>query len=187
MNLQTSRSKNKEESGEYEINAITNSSDLLNNSSTSFCLRRSSCRTDLSIHFQPSRPTTIWMFFFWVTLRLSSVTIYYETGHRKCKITLDGWHGGLRLFKLGRLHHKGFEPWSLSWIACSTGHSATTYVSHHGGVLHHRGGGLHHRVGGLQNRSGAYITVAVAYITVEVAYITVAVEYITVAVQGRKG
>ena len=34
------------------------------NSSTSFCfLRSSSCRTDLSIHFQPSRPTTIWMFF----------------------------------------------------------------------------------------------------------------------------
>ena len=30
-----------------------------NNSSTSFCLRSSSCRTDLSIHFQPSRPTTI--------------------------------------------------------------------------------------------------------------------------------
>ena len=31
----------------------------LNNSSTSFCLRSSSCRTDLSAHFQPSRPTTI--------------------------------------------------------------------------------------------------------------------------------
>ena len=36
---------------------------------TSFYLRSSSCRTDLSIHFQPSRPTTIWMFFF-VTLTL---------------------------------------------------------------------------------------------------------------------
>ena len=33
------------------------------NSSTSFCLRSSRCRTDLSIYFQPSRPATIWMFF----------------------------------------------------------------------------------------------------------------------------
>ena len=44
-----------------------------NSSSTSFCLRSSSCRTDLSIYFQPSRPTTIWMFFFLVTLTLSLV------------------------------------------------------------------------------------------------------------------
>ena len=45
---------------------------FINNSSTSFCLRCSSCRTDLSIHFQPSWPTTIWMFFL-VTLTLSLV------------------------------------------------------------------------------------------------------------------
>ena len=40
-----------------------------------FCLRSlrgSNCRTDLSIHFQPSRNTTIWMFFL-VTLTLSLV------------------------------------------------------------------------------------------------------------------
>ena len=37
---------------------------ICNNSSTSFCLRRSSCTTDLSIHFQPRSPTTIWMHFF---------------------------------------------------------------------------------------------------------------------------
>ena len=45
---------------------------ITNNSSTSFCWRSSCCRTDLSIHFQPSRPTTIWMFFL-VTLKLSLV------------------------------------------------------------------------------------------------------------------
>ena len=35
-----------------------------NNSSTSVCLRNSSCRTDLSIHFQPCRPSTTSMVFF---------------------------------------------------------------------------------------------------------------------------
>ena len=50
---------------------------LNNNSSTSFCLGSMRCRTDLSIHFQPSRPTTIWMFFS-VTPTLSSSTFYYQ-------------------------------------------------------------------------------------------------------------
>ena len=77
---------------------------LINNSSTSFCLRTSSCRTVLSIHFQQSRPTTIWMVFL-VTLTLSSSTFYYEADHRKCEITLRGWLCGLRLFKLGRPLH----------------------------------------------------------------------------------
>ena len=45
-------------------------------SSTSFGLRSSSCRTDLSILFQPSQPTTMWMFSFWVTITLSSSTFY---------------------------------------------------------------------------------------------------------------
>ena len=97
------------------------------NSST-FCLGSSSCRTDLSIHFTPSRPITILMIFL-VALTLSSSIFYYETDHRKCEITLGGWHYGLRLFKLGRLLRTGFEPWSLAWLACSTGQSATTYTT----------------------------------------------------------
>ena len=98
-----------------------------NNSSTSFCAS-SSWRTDLPIHFQLSRPTTIWMFFS-VTLTLSSSTFYYETHHRKCEITLGGWHCSLRLFNLGRSLHTGFQPWSLAWFACSTRQSATTYTT----------------------------------------------------------
>ena len=56
-------------------------------------------------------------------------TFYYETDHRKCEMTLGGWHCGLRLFKLGRPLHKGFEPRSLAWLACSIGQSATTYTT----------------------------------------------------------
>ena len=103
-----------------------------NNSSTSSCLRSSSCRTDLSIHFQPSRPTTIWMLF-WVTLTLSSSTFCYETDHRKCEITLAIWHCSLRLFKLGRPLYKGFESRSLAWRML---HSPDRCH------LHHRGGCL---------------------------------------------
>ena len=103
------------------------------NSSTSFCLR-SSCRTDLSIHFQPSLPTTIWMFFL-VTLTPSSSTFYYETDHRKYEITLGGWHSSLRLFILGRPLHMGFEPRSLAWLACSTGQSANWIIPHAGLVV----------------------------------------------------
>ena len=98
------------------------------NSSTSFCLRSGSWRTALSIHFQPNRPLTIWMFFL-VTLMLSYSTFYYETDHRKCEIMLGGWHCGLRFFKLGRSLHTEFEPRSLAWLACSTGQSATTYTT----------------------------------------------------------
>ena len=36
---------------------------IINNSSTSFCLRSSSCRTALSIYLKPTWPTTILMFF----------------------------------------------------------------------------------------------------------------------------
>ena len=72
---------------------------------------------DLSIHFQPSRPTTIWMFF-WVNLTLSSSTFYYEKDRRKCEIILGGWHCGLRLFKLGCSLHMGFEHRCLAWLAC---------------------------------------------------------------------
>ena len=98
------------------------------NSSTSFCLTScSSSRTDLSIPLQPRRPTTIWMFFFLITLTLSSSTFYYETDHRECKITLGGWHCSLRFFKLERPLYTGFEPRSTAWLACFTGHSATTY------------------------------------------------------------
>ena len=100
---------------------------LHNNSSTSFCLRSSSCGTDLSIHFQPSRPATIWMFFL-VTQTLSSSTFVYETDHRTCEITLGDWHSGLRLFKLRPPLHIGFEPRSLAWLACSTGQSNTPCV-----------------------------------------------------------
>ena len=85
---------------------------VINNGSTSFCLRSSSCRTDLSIHYQPSQPITIFMFLF--TLTLSSSTFYYEADHRKCEITLGGSHCGLRLFKLGRPLHTGLEPRSLA-------------------------------------------------------------------------
>ena len=108
-----------------------------NNSSTSFWLRSSSRRTELSIHFRPSLPTTIWMFV-WVTLTLSSSTFYYETDNRKCEITLGGWHCGLKLSKLEPPLHTGFEPRSLAWLACSTGQSTSTYttVACH---VHHRG------------------------------------------------
>ena len=58
-----------------------------NNSSTSFCLRNSSCRTDLSIYFQPSRPH-LNMFFSYPYTVFS--TFYYETDHRKCEMTLGG-------------------------------------------------------------------------------------------------
>ena len=44
-------------------------------------------------------------------------------------MTLGGWHCGLRLFKLGRPLHTGFEPRSRAWLACSTGQSATTYTT----------------------------------------------------------
>ena len=44
-------------------------------------------------------------------------------------MTLGGSHCDLRLFKLGRLLHTGFEPRSLAWLACSTGQSATTYTT----------------------------------------------------------
>ena len=97
---------------------------IINNSST-FYLRSSSCKTDLSIHFQPSQPTAIWMFF-WVTLVLSSSTFHSETDHSKREITLGGWQCGLRFFKLGHPLHTGFKPTSLAWLACSTGQSATT-------------------------------------------------------------
>ena len=103
---------------------------LNNNSVTSFCLRSSISRTDLSIHFKSSRPTTIWMFF-WVTLTLSSSTLYYERDHRKCEITLGGWHRDLRFFNLGRPLHKGFEPRSLAWRMLHR-----PELNH----LHHRGG-----------------------------------------------
>ena len=79
-----------------------------------FVLRSSSCRTDISIHFQPSRPTTIWMIFFSYPY-VVFCTFYYATDHRKCEMTLGGWHCCLRLFKLGRLLHTGFEPRSLEW------------------------------------------------------------------------
>ena len=82
-----------------------------------FCVRSSSCRTDLSIHFQPTRPTTIWMFFL-VTLRLSLSLFNYETEHRKCKIPLCGWHYGLRCVTLGRPLQTGLEPRSLACLAC---------------------------------------------------------------------
>ena len=65
--------------------------------------------------------------FFSVILTLFFSTFYYETDHRKCEITLGGWHCGLRLFKLGRPLHTGFEPRSLSRFACSTGQRATIY------------------------------------------------------------
>ena len=51
---------------------------IINNSSTSFCIRSSSCRTNVSIHFQPSRPTTIRMFLFLVTLTLSLSTFNHR-------------------------------------------------------------------------------------------------------------
>ena len=94
-----------------------------NNSSTSFCLRSSNCRTDLSIHFQPSQPTTIWMFFL-VSLTLSLV---YSTMRQTTESV--NWHCGLRLFKLGHPLHTGFEPRSPAWLACSTGQSTTTYTT----------------------------------------------------------
>ena len=82
------------------------------------------------IHFQPSQPTTIWMFLFFFSYPYSVFsTFYYETDHRKCEMTLGGWHCGLRLFKLGRPIHTGFEPRSLAWLACYTGQSATTYTT----------------------------------------------------------
>ena len=119
---------------------------LYNNSSTSFCLRSSSCRTNLSIYFQPSWPTTIWMFFFSYPCAVFS-SFYYETDHRKCEMMLGGWHCCLRLLKLGRPFHTGFEPRSLAWLACSTGQSATTYtivevLTPPWRCLHHRGGSL---------------------------------------------
>ena len=96
-----------------------------NNSSISFCLS-SSCRTDLSIHFQPSRPTTIWMIF-WVSFTLSFSRFYYKTDHRKCEITLRGWHCGLRLLKLdARFTRDSSICMSLAWLACYTGQRATT-------------------------------------------------------------
>ena len=98
-----------------------------NNSSSYFRLRSSSCRTDLSIHFQPSRHILSECFFSYPYAVFS--TFYFETDHRECEMTLGGWHCGLRLFKLGRLLHTGFEPRSLAWLACSTGQSATTYTT----------------------------------------------------------
>ena len=99
------------------------------NSSTSVCLRSSSSsRTYVSIHFQPSQPTTIRMSFI-VTLTLSSSTFYFETDQRKCEMTLGGWHCGLRLFKLGRPLHKG----RVSSMTCML-HRQERYH------LHHRGG-----------------------------------------------
>ena len=87
----------------------------------------SSCKTDLSIHFLPSQNTTIW--FFLVTLMLSSSTFYCEAYHRKCEIMHGGWHCYLRLFKLGCLLHTGFKPRSLAWLACSPGQSTATYTT----------------------------------------------------------
>ena len=101
---------------------------IIINSSTSFCLRSCNCRTHLSIHIQPSRQTTIWMFFFSYPYAVFS-TFYSETDHRKCEMPLGGWHCGLRRFKLGRPLHTGFEPRSLAWLACSTDQSATTYTT----------------------------------------------------------
>ena len=100
------------------------------NSSTSFCLRSISCRMqDRPFDPFPAKPAYNYLNVFLVTLTLSSSTFYYETDHRKCEITLGGWPCGLRLFKLGRPLHKGFEPRSLAWLACSTGQSATTYTT----------------------------------------------------------
>ena len=101
------------------------------NSSTSYCLRSSSCRTDLSIHFQPSWPTTIWMFFL-VTLTLSLVhsTMRQTTESVKWRSVVDTavWDF-LVFFRQGRPLHTGFELWSLAWLAWSTGKSATTYTT----------------------------------------------------------
>ena len=100
-----------------------------NNSSTSLCLRSSSCRTDLSIHFQTNRSTTTECFCL-VTLTLSPSTFNYETDHITCEITLGGWHCGLRLFKLGSPVHAGLEPRSLAWLACSTDQCRTLVHSY---------------------------------------------------------
>ena len=69
------------------------------NNSTSFCIRSSyRCRTYLSTHFQLSRPTTIWMYFFLVTLTLS----LSAERPQKLEIALSGWHCSSRLFILWR-------------------------------------------------------------------------------------
>ena len=100
------------------------------NSSTTFCVRSSSCRTDLSIHFQQGRPTTIEIVFL-LTLTLSLSTFNYETDHRKCDIVLGGWHCGLRFFYTGTpaLH------------VTQTQHSSMTCMLHRPELyfLHHRG------------------------------------------------
>ena len=60
-----------------------------NNNYNNIIVLLRSCGTDLSIHFQPSRPTIIWKFLL-VTLTLSPSTLNFETDHRKCEIAL-GW------------------------------------------------------------------------------------------------
>ena len=44
------------------------------------------------------------------------LAFYTEIDHRKCEMTLGGWHCFLRLFKLGRPLHTGFEPRSLACL-----------------------------------------------------------------------
>ena len=95
--------------------------------------RSSSCRTDLMIHFQPSRPTTIWMFLFiLVTLTTPSSSFYYETDDRKCERTLSGWHCGLRLLLTRTPASHGIRTQVFS-MTCML-HRPERYH------LHHRGG-----------------------------------------------
>ena len=108
------------------IKDCSDTHDENNNSSTSFCLRSRSCRTDLSIHFQPSRPTTIWMFFLELLLHCLLVhsTMRQTTESLKYLSVVDT---AVRDFL--NWDARWFEPRSLAYPACSTGQSETTYTT----------------------------------------------------------
>ena len=89
------------------MNCGSELSSYSNYSCTSFCLKSSSCRTDLSTHFQPSRPTTIWMFFSYpyaTTLTLQYILLWDRpqkvwNNARWLTLTLGGWHNDVTLLK----------------------------------------------------------------------------------------
>ena len=95
---------------------------IFNNNLTFFCIRSSSNRTDLSMHFQPSRVTTIW--FFSLLLRCLLV---HSTTTQTTENVLSVVGTSLRLLKLKRPLHTGLECRFLASLRPELYH------------LHHRG------------------------------------------------
>ena len=102
-------------------------SSIIYNSSTSFCLRSSSWRTDLSMHFHPCRSTTIWMFYL-VTRTLFSLFI----------ISQKPWNNARWL----TLRSDTFQTIIPASHGIRTDISSTTCILHRPERyhLHHRGG-----------------------------------------------